>query len=148
MNLLKWFVAIVAVVAVIVLYNRYNSQQNKPEPVDDTSPTPSIEQDLEQVLGRSIADDADKIELVDGENKAIVTKESQDDGTMISVLADLPEGDYTAYLSDGETAEPIGKLSEVKGGYILDTTVSLDLSSYSTVQITSANGVVLQGILE
>lgn len=148
MNLLKWFIAIIAVVAVVVLYNRYNSQQNKPDPVVETSPTPSIEQDLEQVLGRSIADDADKVELVEGENKAIVTKEVEEDATKISVLADLPEGEYTAYLSNGETAEPIGQLSEVKGGYILDTTISLDITEYSTVQITSANGIVLQGILE
>lgn len=105
------------------------------EHIDDTQiqESGSIESDLEEVLGIDIADEGEKLELSEGDSKAVVTKTED----QLSIIADLPEPE----AGETYTATNLGELTQAKGGYILDSSDT----SVSNIEIKKGDETILQG---
>jgi hypothetical protein len=139
-KILIYFVVIVAVVSLFLYFRNKKTVSNLPV----ASPTPTIEQKIESKLkGFTIPTDTERIELKDvsgGDNFGIATKNE--------ILADLPEltsGErYQAYLEKDNKAVLLGKLTEAKGGWILNYD-SVKFSGYNKVFITLGSKHILEG---
>jgi len=85
-------------------------------------------------LGINIPDEGEKIELSNGNLRAVVTKNNN----LISIVADLPE------LKVGESYEVVGlgNLQQAKGGYILNSELSENITE---ITIKQGDVTILQG---
>lgn len=136
-----------------IIYYLTNREQEEvlvvPEPQ-----TLSSEDELEKSLRFQIPEDAEKTELrnLRGDaSKAIATRRVVNEVLEISILADLDEGSYQAYLVKGEQGSedyseiPAGELRLAKGGYLLEFESSEDLSAYDKIIVKDGDNVVFEG---
>lgn len=130
-RLLDVIIGIVVIVLVAVLYNRFRNQ-NVVEPISDeqvNADNNRVEEDLEDILGITIPDEGEKLELSNGDSRAVVTRTEDS----LSIIADLPEGDYQV--------TGLGKMIEAKGGYILNS-INTEINN---IEIKRGNEVILEG---
>ena len=121
--------AIVVVALVLILFQRLRANQEPPVLTNEDISVEELENNLEEVLGREIPDDVEKVEFraqAGFEGQGIVTRDVNKTNTL-SVLADLPEispKTYQAWVkeSTSENLVSIGTLENVKGGWTLDYT--------------------------
>lgn len=136
---------LVGAIVVVVIGYRFLVTDRTPKIGDGVSTTNEAVLNLENKLGIEIGDDASKIELkpVSGvTGSAIASVAGKDSGTLLSVLADLPEPveseKYSVVLSDPD--EEIGELSEVKGGWMLEKTINRPSEQIKKVGILRTSG--------
>ena len=116
-------VLIIAVAAFLILSPRFG----KKPPETISTPSPSVEEQLEQKLkGLVIPDDTDKTEL-----KNVSGGEGMGIATSTEVVADLPGltagQTYQVLLGNGTKTVLLGTMIQAKGGWML----SYDLSKHS-----------------
>lgn len=138
-KLLDVALGIVVIILVVVLYNRFRTRNQVTPIADDEVPEESVEENLEDVLGIQIPDEGEKLELSNGDSRAVARIIDEEDGTKtLSIIADLPE------LAANERYEVtgLGIMSEGKGGYILNKS---NVTEVGEIEIKKGNDVVLEG---
>lgn len=130
---------ILAALAFAIYFIRKPSQ-----PGIGPSPTPSVEENLEEKFKMQIPESGQKTELRDvsgGNASAIAVRDFQNNKFTLSILADLPEppsGEvYEAWLEEGEqTPVLLGRLQVAKGGYLIDYQSSKDYTNFNKLVLT------------
>jgi len=141
-------VAIVAFsLAALTYYYFFYQKQSEPQlRVSDVGPRElSVEDSIEERFRLEIPEDIEKTELHNRSNesvKGIATREFEEGKFFLTILANIPEGDYHAALIRGNEGEeifdimPIGKLRVAKGGYLIEFQSNTDLSEYNHVVVS------------
>lgn len=140
------------IVAAIAGFFYFTNQSGQDDTTDFDSSTPQdtleeTENQIEERFRTEIPEGAERAELrsddVDG--RALATREVTDEGTTVSVLADLPDpetGFYQAWIQRGEEGEEeferisLGRLTVAKGGYVTEYSSADDLSDYDQVVLS------------
>lgn len=139
-------VVILAILAGVIYFVRRPKQK-----VEETTPTVTTEEKLENSFNLQIPDDLDKAELKDtsgGDASGIATRDFENGIFTASVLADLPDldgGSYKVTLSNGTNEVTLGTMRIAKGGYLLEYTSGTDYSAYNLVKVLSGSQTVLEG---
>ena len=137
MNIKRVIIAFLVLVLLIAGILYFFKKNKTPATSYIQEKTSSVEERIKgKIKGITIPDDENTIELINvsgGEGMGILTE--------TGVYADLPElgnGElYKVYMIDGTSKVLIGRLSSVKGGFILE----FDLSKYKNYkQIIIMNG--------
>lgn len=160
----QWM-SIAAVVLVIAglgyfLYRQSRQVQEPTVEVEDIIAEEKAE-DLVEQMRIEIPDTAERATLKDvtgGAGSGLATRLDEDGGRMYSVIVGLPEPEtnefYEAYLVGSEEEDEVymGKLSQQKGGWLLEYSSTTDLGEYSRVKVTkeqvddkSGEEIVLEG---
>jgi hypothetical protein len=140
-------IGIVVLAAIVGLVLRFRgSRAGKLE----VTPTPSsIEDKFEESFKVEIPEDADKVELKDvagGGSTGIASRSFKDSKFSHMVLADLPSPEvgsyYQGWLQKGEEDDddfslvPTGRMSLVKGGYLIEYESNQDLQDFNKVVVS------------
>ncbi len=114
--------------------------------VEDVGPKElSVEKSIEENFRLEIPEDIDKTELKKNSNEegmAIATREVVAGKFVLTVLANVPDGDYYAALVRGNPSDdnfgliPAGQLRLAKGGYLIEFQSSEDLSDYKRIVVS------------
>lgn len=136
---------VIAVLAVVIYF-----WQRPREPEELRVPqTLSVEDQIEEAFDLEIPEDVEKVELVDITSSgytAMATRKYENGRFELNILADLPEGKYTAEIMNEEgEAKLLGNLRIAKGGYLLELQTSQDLRDYSKVRVKMGDKEVLEG---
>lgn len=135
--------------------------RDNPEIVIEPTPTPISVEDMESKFNIDIPDNAETAELTGDGVSALASRETSENGSTISILADLPDpetGVYQAWVEKGEEGQDdfdrvsLGNLRMAKGGYLLEYSGTKDLTDYKkvtvsreTLQDSTIEDIVLQG---
>lgn len=132
-------------IAIYVLSGRLNSSQLKLNP----TPTPTVEQKIEQKFNVAIPDNLEKAILKDtegGESEGIATRKYLTGKFNLTVLAALPDPEsqnfYEVWIAKGKVADkdyqviPVGKLRIAKGGWLVDFNSTKNYSDFNSVIIS------------
>jgi len=143
-NVVIGLVAIAILAAIIYWY-----QKNKRASELPPAAQPTFEESFEDKFRVQIPEDVDKSELRDvsgGDGSGLATRKFENGRFTHNVLVDLPDpetGDfYEGWLVRGKAGESdfayisTGKLSFVKGGYLLEYESSKDYSAYEGVVVS------------
>lgn len=143
-NVVIGLIALAIFVAIIYWY-----QKNKKASELLPAAQPTYEQSFEDKFNIQIPEDVDKAELKDvsgGNGSGLATKQYENGRFTHNVLADLPDPAagyfYEGWLVNGNEGDlsPVyvktGKMSLVKGGYLLEFESSKDYSGYAGVVIS------------
>lgn len=138
-------VLLAALAGAIFYFRSPNEQEDLPVPE-----TLSTEDELEARFNIELPEDLERAELNDqtgGNSSAIATRSHEDSVYEFTLLADVPDGSYSARLTDGDGEEyrNLGTLRVAKGGYLLDYESSEDLMGFETVEVLSGGEVILKG---
>jgi hypothetical protein len=139
-------ILIIAVLGVVVyLWRTRRRDLRVPEP----TPTPSVQEEIQERFNVVLPEDAQKVQLKDVEGKdatAIATRVFSEGTFILTVLADLPvpnEGEfYQGWITKGQKGDKdykiltLGRLSVAKGGYIVEFKASQDYSDYERILIS------------
>ena len=135
-------IGIVVLIGIAAVVFFIQNRQPEVAPIDAT-PTPSLEerqQEMEDRFRVDIPDDVDKANLEGNGGSGIATRDGQEVGSSVTVLADLPDPEsgkfYQAWLRKDGELESLGVMSVVKGGYLLDSSLRESGVSYNDVVIT------------
>ena len=125
------------------------SRRQRVSPTTPPSPTPSVEQRLEETFNFKIPEDVEKADLTDvsgGDGSGVATRKFENGTFTHTVLADLPDpvGStfYDGWLVRGKEGDAnfslisTGRLRIAKGGYLLEFDSSTDYSDHNQVVIT------------
>lgn len=112
--------------------------------------TLSVEDELEQRFNMELPEGVERAELTDqtgGNSSAIATRSYESGVYEMTLLADVPDGSYTARLTDenSEQTRNLGSLRVAKGGYLLEYEASEDLTGLNTVEVLTGSEVILRG---
>lgn len=145
------WLAIAAVVLVVAglgvfLYRQSQQQSPEAEAVSEEEEATQRADDLLESMDVTIPEDAERVNLRDvsgGEGAGVATRREEESGEVTqSLLVALPEPEsgsfYEAYLTSESNEEPLylGKLRSVKGGWMLDYSLSESDAGYTTIQVT------------
>ena len=138
-------VLLAALAGAIFYFRSPNEEEELPVPE-----TLSTEDELEQRFNIELPEELERAELEDqtGGNSSAIAARSYEDGVYeLTLLADVPDGSYTARLTDEDEQEVrnLGSLRVAKGGYLFEYETSEDLTGLDTVEVLSGGEVVLQG---
>lgn len=120
-------------------------QENVPVGDEET------ENKLEEVLGRTIPDDVEKVslaDLTDSGMSAIATRAEEGGIVEFTILADLQDSDdaYQVWAgSSTSTLKQLGVLSPAKGGYLFEYRKSGSLEDHKNVEVKLGEQKVLEG---
>lgn len=148
---------VIGIVVVVMLGGAIYFSQKRSSQEDLKVPeTLSTEDQLEEKFKIQIPEDVDKAELKDlggGTASGIATRKflpaqaGADSKFSFTALADLPDPDagsfYQGWLTKGESGKEgfsmisVGRLSQAKGGWMLNFNSSTDFSDYGNVLISS-----------
>jgi len=135
------FVALIILVVVfLIIFPKFIKKPTTLLP----TPTPSVEEQLEQRLnGLVIPDDAEKIDLKNvsgGEAMGIATKSE-----VVADLPDLSRGEsYQVLLSNGAKTVLLGTMKQAKGGWILEYDLS-KYPGYNQIIVVKGSQHILEG---
>ncbi|MBI3397533.1 hypothetical protein HY045_03595 [Candidatus Woesebacteria bacterium] len=142
--LVALFIAVL-VLLVYVVRRSLNTQQLKLNP----TPTPSVEQKIEQKFNVAIPDNLEKAILRDvgGEEfGGIATRKYSKGKFNLTILASLPDPKaltfYEAWISKGKEGDkgylviPVGKLRVAKGGWLVDFNSTKNYTDLTAVLIS------------
>jgi len=144
---------VVVVVIAGFLLARSQSPDNTPE-ISEEVPinTDETENRLEEVLGRTLPEDAERAALKDttGSGFTGIATRAEDNGVVeFTILADLSDpGDGVYQVWAGESADKLtslGTLTSAKGGYLFEYRQSGSLEDYNSVVIKMGEDTILQG---
>ena len=136
---------LIAVVGVIIYFVR------RPQmvPLSTPSPTPSVQEKIQNKFNVQIPENVDQAELNDvtGQGYSGLATRVYENGVFnLTVLADLPDltGSqfYEAWVQRGNPGDTnysllaLGRLQMVKGGYLLDYTSGTNYSDYNEVTVS------------
>ncbi|MFC1649646.1 hypothetical protein ACFL2C_02985 [Patescibacteria group bacterium] len=138
-------VIVVVCVSALIYYFFYYEVPGEQLTLDETGPQAlSVEDSIEESFQLEIPEDVEKVELQGTQNsKAIATRDIRDGVTELTILADLPDGEYHAALVLGSEGDdnfeilPLGNLGLAKGGYLIDHQSDSDLSEYNRIIVSS-----------
>ncbi len=148
-------VLVVLVFAFVVFLFRFRTAGNAPKISQEPSSTAlfseSNQKQLEEVLGRKISEDAEKLELEDltGSGLTAIASRKESQGIVeFTILADL-EGkgkDYEVFVGRNESnIRRLGSLTMVKGGFLFDYRESGIIEDFDYVLVRDGNDKILEG---
>lgn len=133
----------VGIIILIVLAGVYYFRQKNQKVTPVVPSVISTEKSLEDKFKIQIPEDVSKAELKDvsgGNASGIVTRDFKNGKFESSVIADLPapqSGEfYQAWLEKDGGTVLMGRLTSVKGGYMLDYNSKTDLTDHNKVKIS------------
>lgn len=140
-------VLMIAILLSAIVYYFFFYKKPKSElVVEDLGPKVlQSEESIEESFQLEIPENIDKTELVNktGEDgMAIATREVVQNEFVLTVLANVPDGEYYAALVRGILGDenfdikPIGQLKLAKGGYLSEFESSEDLSDYDRIIVS------------
>lgn len=142
---------IVLILAVIFVRSRADNTPELPQEVPAEN-NDDIENSLEETLGRSIPDDAEKINLEDLTNSgfiAIATRAEEEGVVEFTVLADLDVPEESGYQvlagSSADNLKPIGNLVASKGGYLFEYRQTAKPEDFNNILVKLGDRNILQG---
>lgn len=142
---------IVIVVVALVLAGLFlrSLPDNSPKIEENTLDNQEeAEKKLEEVLGKTIPDNAQKLTLTKDSQTAVVAR-SEENGTVnFTVLADLEKTDQTYRVWVGSGADnlrQLGALTVAKGGYLFESKQAGKLDDYKYISIRLAEENILEG---
>ena len=149
---------VLAIAAVSFLYLQ-NRPDNTPEIAEDVPiSSEETESRLEEVLGRTLPDNAERAQLNDvlGNGFTAIATRAEDNGVVeFTVLADLPDPEKQVYqVWSGENADNIhslGTLTAAKGGYLFEYRQTTSISDFNNVVIsleTKADEIIEERVLQ
>lgn len=159
----QWLIGAAIVVALLGLVFWRSRQARNDLAQTPVEPTQALEQRVNEFLQErniTLPEGAERVNLESkgaGNETGVVTLEKQDAATDMSVIAGLPElsvGSYQAKLVDTDDGDQkvadsvLGTLTLNKGGYLLDTRVSHDITDFELIQVVKGDQVVLEGKLK
>lgn len=138
-----WRLAILAVVVLGLVWWRQQGlvEQNEEELAEQLA----LEQQVNEFLterGIELPEGSDRANLRDisgGIGTGVATRVAEgttSEFTVVAALEDVDAGWYEAWLASGEDMISMGRMRSAKGGYVVDYSTSLDVSLYSTVQVS------------
>lgn len=152
----------ILILAALALFLYFRKGKN-PQPLTETpNPTPTSSS-IENNFKTTIPTSAEKIILSDetgGNATGLAARDFSDDKFTLTVLADLPQPSsgtfYQAWIVKGtdlagSSKLSLGRLSEEKGGYVVNFTVNKDYSDYNLVVVseeTQADSTIEKPILQ
>lgn len=138
----------IAIIAILFVASRLRS----PDPqitTNQPSPSQDEQKQLEEITKRVLPAEGERITLNDVEGvgaSAIATRSFEDNLTIITILADLPElqagESYQAWAESGEESDPnyelltLGLMARQKGGWLGEFEINKDLSSFKYLVIS------------
>ncbi len=143
-----------AIVVAAVAGFFYFINQQPEEEVDDPDvqfsqdTTDETQRQIEEKFNTQVPEGADRAELKsnDIEGRALATRETTGEATIISILADIPDPTagsfYQAWIIRGEERDEnfdrisLGRLRVAKGGFVTEFTSERDLSEYNNLLIS------------
>lgn len=132
--------ALLAVVAFFLI--RSQSPDKTPE-IEENVPIDSqeTEKHLEEVLGRTLPEDAERLSLKGSNGQTAVATRKEDNGvTEFAILADLEDpGDDVYQVWSGSSPDnlrSLGTLTAAKGGYLFEYRQTSELSNFNNVVIS------------
>ncbi len=138
-------IVVLAVIAGIVLFIQRRRQELS-VPLVSPSPTPSLEQQersLENRFNVTIPDDVEKTTLKDVKGlgfSGIATRDFTNSTFNLTVLADIPDPEsgkfYQVWLTKNGQNRLMGTMRAAKGGFLLDTSLGEDLTSFNGVVVS------------
>jgi len=148
-------VLVFLVFAFIVFLFRFRTADNAPKISQEPSSTAlfseSNQKQLEEVLGKRISEDAEKLELKDltGSGLAAIASRKESQGIVeFTILADL-EGkskNYEVFVGRNESnIRKLGSLTMVKGGFLFDYRQSGKTEDYNYVLVRDGDDKILEG---
>ncbi len=146
------FLVVVLLLGLVGFLFLSKSRDNTPKITDEAATqTVEVENKIEEIFGRNIPDDVEKLSLTDLTNEsllAIATRKEESGSVEFSVLADLPENQESYEVWAGassQTAQKIGSLISAKAGYIFEENSLGALSDFEYVAIMRSGQKMLEG---
>lgn len=135
----------ILLIIIYVLSGRFNTPQLKLNP----SPSPTVEQKIEQKFNVAIPDNLEKAILKDvsgGESEGIATRKYLSGKFNLTVLAALPDPEnpnfYEVWIAKGKVGDkdyqiiPVGKLRIAKGGWLVDFNSTKNYPDFNSVIVS------------
>lgn len=129
--------------AVVGFFLIRSQTPDKTPEIEENVPIDSQETEnhLEQVLGRTLPDDAEKLTLKGDNGQTAIATRKEDNGvvefTILADLADSEDGIYQVWAgSSNDTLHSLGTLTAAKGGYLFEYRQTSELSNFNNVVIS------------